>query len=344
MCRLETAFSGERLLPYLFVILSYQAKLSSPPASGSRSRDNTFLSVYTDSSSSSVPRARSGAWCTCPEDSSMLLPSNGGQCLECRMTASDHDGWCLSRGRVCHRCRRPVIASRDGHSLDKETARELTDDVLTITKLRENSLILKSPSSSDYSAQPIPEKTAVLETDVAYRVHFAETVQEKTISRNSCSERSPCILSKDTKNNENFSEHDADQPRREEMYPHGTDEDLDLGRKKFQVKHINPDIHRDAYVRAVKDAHARLKSHSKKKGKKRKRQNVQGTAPCGIIFSYFPLLKRPFTETNLDQVKDLGLRQDNGKKLRLKDAMKHILGSAKLGDYYPGGKRYFTQY
>lgn len=308
-----------------------------------RSRDNTLLSIYTDSSSSFAPRTRSETWCTCPVDASKVLPSNGRPCLECGMSGGDHDGWCLSKGGVCLVCRRPVMSSRDGHSRDGprllgDIKKEMTDDALTIKKLRDDSFARKSSALSSHSGQTSGNKKSDrTETIYIQRVHFAKTVQEKIISRNSYNDASPNPpTSKDADN--------GILPITMSSTEH-TDAEKKIPTKNAMITRIHPNIHRDAYALAVKDAHAHHPTRGKKKNKKHKGESSKTTSrPTGIIFSYFPLLRRPNCDLNERPIKDLGLRQDNGRKIKLKNAMKHILGKTKLEDYYPGGRKYFSPF
>jgi hypothetical protein len=72
----------------------------------------------------------------------------------------------------------------------------------------------------------------------------------------------------------------------------------------------------------------------------------------GIYFSYFPLLKNPkhrqATSREGDDSKDssprqqIGFRTDSreGKRLKVKKGLKHIMGDIKIDDYYPGGKKF----
>ncbi|GFN85441.1 hypothetical protein PoB_001194700 [Plakobranchus ocellatus] len=321
---------------------------SSSSGSADQSREATFLSECTYSSflssSSKTYGHPSGSWCKCPGEPSRLLSQNGetGPCLECKVTNRNHEGWCLSMGSVCLHCRRPIVRSksRSGQSVAQSstyTDRDLSADLLTAVKLHNRKTtkdVIKNSFGSGNSGQSNSEKSLPIENTETYRVRFAETVEKVSPDNKNILPKFALInIENSHKSDDGYANHsrkDAATKRAE--------------RKKNSslLPAINKNIHRDAYILALKDAHSGV---SRKKTKKQKKQqNNQDVASSGIIFSYFPLLKRPALEIGQNKAVNLGLRQDHGKSITLKKTMKHIFGKIKLGDYYPGGKKYPTTY
>ena len=201
----------------------------------------------------------------------------------------------------------------------------------------------KSTTLFKLSSQSARVKDWATEYSEVTRVRFAETVQEKVISRNSHSDPSPEVTSREPRRSRSLSGHACVRLyKNSDSVTHNTRRDM---AERVGTSRISPNIHRDAYNLAVKDAHAQIGPHGRKKKKKKKSAGNDICPTTGIVFSYFPLLKRPLnSETAPDQTLTVGLRQHNGAKLKLKHAMKHILGTTKLSDYYPGGKRYLSRY
>ena len=184
------------------------------------------------------------------------------------------------------------------------------------------------------------EGSLVAETTESCRVRFAETVQEKIISRNSYRALSSRSMSNEISNTESSSGHQCIKQAKKES----SDSFTKNTRSSEDIHHLHtqPNIHRDAYLLALKDAHVSL--HNKKSKRKKQKGSNRASENSGLIFSYFPLLKRPHLEGSQEQAINIGIKQDSGRKLKLKNAMKHIFGSIKLGDYYPGGKKYLARY
>ncbi|XP_071109016.1 uncharacterized protein [Haliotis cracherodii] len=91
---------------------------------------------------------------------------------------------------------------------------------------------------------------------------------------------------------------------------------------------IDPNIHRQAYLLALADAGF----------KKWKKDPLMYHTNNRRYFSYFPLWKNPKPQE--EDTPRIGIRGDDGKKLKIKDSMKHILGPVKVSQYYPTGKRF----
>ena len=108
----------------------------------------------------------------------------------------------------------------------------------------------------------------------------------------------------------------------------------------FRIPELGVNIHREAYILALKDAQMGLTKKKGKKGKKNKAPETARSEP-GTVFSYFPLLPQPASSRrHKDKDIELGLRQREGANVKLKNTMKHIFGGVKWDDYYPGGSRW----
>ncbi|KAK3602658.1 hypothetical protein CHS0354_024981 [Potamilus streckersoni] len=99
---------------------------------------------------------------------------------------------------------------------------------------------------------------------------------------------------------------------------------------------VDPEIHKEAYLRALQEARGKRLARIKKfedfeEGFKLRRPN---------LFSYFPLW--PIASEKCEQCGHvIGLRADQGnipKSIKNGKLMKHIFGDVKVDDYYPGGK------
>lgn len=108
-----------------------------------------------------------------------------------------------------------------------------------------------------------------------------------------------------------------------------------------RIPNLGVSVHKVAYELALEDARA-SGAYIKKKGKKKNR--IQSERSIGTVFSYFPPLnvkRRPLSEgTQPEAALNLGLTQNQGRKVARKNYMKHIFGNINIGDYYPGGKKY----
>ncbi|RUS88010.1 hypothetical protein EGW08_004176 [Elysia chlorotica] len=256
------------------------------------------------------------------------------------MPSAQHEDWCMSKSDRCLHCGRPIRSRGDGQG-SHQGADGLEAELFSRTSLNGPKL---SREPTDLK-EPIPGPGDV------NRVRFAGTVQEKIISRNSQNESSPRIMSGSQTHrppSNGVGSRSTDHTciklsKTQNILPNNKHKNPDAQiTGTGTLERISPNIHRNAYNLAVSDAHAQT-GHRKRKQKRRDmRKSVCSTT--GVVFSYFPLLKRPCDgEKPSEPILNVGLRQDNGSKLKLRDAMKHILGTAKLGDYYPGGKKYFNR-
>ena len=98
---------------------------------------------------------------------------------------------------------------------------------------------------------------------------------------------------------------------------------------------VNPDLHKEVYLRALNEVHFREMKRSNEtrfdEFKKLRRPNV---------FSYYQLW--PFAGKCDGCGNDLGIRPDNSfndRKPKQGQLMKHIFGDVKPEDYYPGGSK-----
>ncbi|XP_048730482.1 uncharacterized protein LOC125647728 isoform X2 [Ostrea edulis] len=150
-------------------------------------------------------------------------------------------------------------------------------------------------------------------------------------------------------------EHDFDQKKRLDMirqndedYMAGVDDILydqeNYGRlwtpnsqdeEDRKRKKINPNIHREAYLRALLD----VKNNQLKKIAEVD-ENFFASRLCRPhVFSYFRLRPQQAKHNAMSEPVNIGLKPDESKGIPPRKGMKHIFGKVKVDDFYPGGKK-----
>ncbi|XP_070209522.1 uncharacterized protein [Littorina saxatilis] len=306
---------------------------ASPTFSGSMSisRDTTLSGVESPDLHF-LSRLRSASWCECPDHA-----KSESRCGECRK-ASGHEKWCVSRNTVCPRCGK-AFKRKYSHLERKSSFGTIPASGIIITSTsggssrnRHQNCSPTKASSDSHSAQ---RKGSEAGDASANRVRFhhgdgvvypeREAFLDDSGVEDGGREEGNDVASGNAKRGEDISQGKAGQraPQR------GTTCDAD--------------VHRRAYDMALSEA--KIKQMF---GKKKKKAKNAPTPQKGIYFSYFPRLKRRQPEANSESgspVPPIGVRADSreGKRLKVKKGLKHVLGDVKLADYYPGGKHYYPR-
>ncbi|XP_062573600.1 uncharacterized protein LOC134235486 isoform X1 [Saccostrea cucullata] len=100
-------------------------------------------------------------------------------------------------------------------------------------------------------------------------------------------------------------------------------------------KRINPNIHRDAYLRALLE----VKNNQLKKISEVDEHFFASRLCRPHVFSYFRLRPQQAKHNALSEPFNIGLKPDESKGIPPRKGMKHIFGKVKVDDFYPGGKK-----
>ena len=304
---------------------------ASPSFSGSISisRETTLSGL--ESPDFFMSRLRSASWCECPDHL-----NNESRCGECRRVIG-HEKWCVSRNTICQRCgkafkRKYAHLERKSSFGTASTSGMIINSVPTSSSPSKNRRQSCSPSKSSGNSNSAHREGDMQREASDVRVRFQEdgkvvypqweTFPDSGVEEDKDEDGAP--LHKSTGD-------------REKSEKHPSKKDTKSYRAPFDAN-----VHKVAYDLALADARV------KQILQKRKKKSKNTEHPKGIYFSYFPLLKRRRPRTLPDIVspstppKEIGVRADSreGKRLKVKKGLKHILGDVKLGDYYPGGKHY----
>ncbi|XP_025091692.1 uncharacterized protein LOC112562588 isoform X2 [Pomacea canaliculata] len=248
-----------------------------------------------------LSRVRSASWCQC-SDHAMV----SAHCPECRKTSGNHEKWCMSRNSLCASCGKPFKRKYPHLERKSPSSTTLTIDSFT--------------STADVETTPARNSMRVTDDGNMVSSDWHDSgFEDSGEARNRPSKRKTTSHVRVSKSKE-----------REEKLNSLTSTSIDA------------DVHRRAYDLAVSYA------HTKRFMQQHKSFSVSDIAPTGVCFSYFPLLKtkRPRASENEGEADIFphffGVRADEreGKKVKVKKGLKHVLGNTNLEDFYPGGKNY----
>lgn len=100
-------------------------------------------------------------------------------------------------------------------------------------------------------------------------------------------------------------------------------------------KRINPNIHREAYLRALLE----VKNKQLKKIAEVDEHFFASRLCRPHVFSYFRLRPQQAKHNAMSAPASIGIKPDNTKGIPPRKGMKHIFGKVKVDDFYPGGKK-----
>lgn len=303
---------------------------ASPSFSGSISISReTTLSGF--ESPDFMSRLRSASWCECPEHA-----RNESRCGECRKVIG-HEKWCVSRNTICQSCGKAF--KRKYSQLERKSSfGTMPASGMVISNVPTSG----SPSKNRHQ-NCSPTKVSV--DSSSSRTRTENLVREASENRVRFHEDGKVVYPQW----ETFPDSGVEEDKDEDDKPRGSTHEADKSKKEVAEKNVksyitslDSNVHRVAYDLALADAKVKEMLQKKKKNSK----NPQH--PKGFYFSYFPLLKRrrpPLLSGLVSPTlppETIGLRADSreGKRLKVKKGLKHILGDVKLEDYYPGGKHY----
>ncbi|XP_076456776.1 uncharacterized protein LOC143291068 isoform X2 [Babylonia areolata] len=295
---------------------------ASPTFSGSItiSRETTLSGL--DSPDYFLSQLRSASWCECPDH-----VQSSSRCGECRRVR-DHEKWCVSRNTICQTCGKAF--KRKYSQLERKSSFSTipaSSGPMTVTNL-------PTPGSPSKSRHQNCSPTKAADTTSAQRPGLTREASNNRVRFNQDGE---VVYPQWDVLPDSGVEDDKEETT-------GGSQPLDQPAGKWEVRKtalpsIDANVHQRAYQLALADA--KMKAMVQKK----KSKSLQH--PKGLYFSYFPLLKRKQPAPDLAASPTppphaIGLRADvrEGKQLKVKKGLKHILGDIKLDDYYPGGKSY----
>ncbi|XP_012938422.1 uncharacterized protein LOC101857720 [Aplysia californica] len=332
-----------------------------------------------DSPSSFMARLREASWCECPQSD-----SDSGQCRECRGSGGHENWCVSAGSvcHGCRKPIKKVKGHahmrrrRSTKSLEDPASRRSPDTMIATLKGNKSlhdqrgcSAKQKERKRKNKGRGGKKSREADDDDEMEQRVRFNDTVQQvspdnrkrlpKTALdyenlRNYDHVRSPetSYYNKQSRGKKgegdgwatmverDLDEEEANRSKKVRERPKSLDD--------YRIPGVGVNVHRAAYILALQDARIRNSSKKNNNSKKKKRGGKKGgeatTDYPGTVFSYFPLLRKPVSESEStaqsSSSSTLGLRQAEGSKVKLKNAMKHIFGSVKMADYYPGGSRW----
>uniref|UniRef100_A0A2C9KMB1 Uncharacterized protein n=1 Tax=Biomphalaria glabrata TaxID=6526 RepID=A0A2C9KMB1_BIOGL len=288
---------------------------NSPSSSGSSSPIN-FMA-----------RLGSASWCTCARSDKATTP-----CPECRRIGG-HEKWCVSASGLCQHCRKPVkrLGTRQRRlpEIRNNRGREEAEDEMSVFQIKNKSTSRierqRQREQRDRSENELNRTSPGAQQNQRVRFEDESDKNQLKIQQPDVGANASDAFLGDTNHKKSMVAGKAKNPNDDQV---------------VRIPKLGVNVHKTAYILALHDS---MEQTAKKKSKvkdKKKHRLPQESETKGTVFSYFTLLKRPHSDP--PHPLNIGIKQNFGAVV--KDGMKHVFGSIKFADYYPGGKRWKELY